>query len=489
MPRNLPAPPNYKKVNPADSPILILAVHSDELPITQVDDIAENQIAQQVSRISGISQVNIGGQQKPAVRVQVDPAKIAALGIQMEDIAGVIAEASVNDPKGSINGPEHNFPIYDNDQLTKAAPWNDVIIAYRNGAPVRIRDIGVAVDAAENTQLAAWQNGRPGHHVADPEAAGREHHRCGKGRRRSAAGRSRVRCRRRSRWIAIIDRTQTIRASVHEVEVTLLISVALVVLVIFVFLRNTWATIIPALTVPLSLMGTTGVMYLLGYSLDNLSLMALTIAVGFVVDDAIVMLENIYRHIEAGMPPIQAALKGAGEIGFTILSISISLVAVFIPLLLMGGIIGRLFREFAITVTVTIAVSAFVSLTLSPMLCALFLKNEREVKHGRSYLMVERAFERLLRGYEHGLDFVLAHQKTTLLVFLGTVAASGVLYVLIPKGFFPQQVHGNHQRHLRCRAGRFVLEDGAAPSPAHRCDRERSGRGPGGAPSSAASGR
>ena len=441
LPRNLPAPPNYKKVNPADSPILILAVHSDELPITQVDDIAENQIAQQVSRIAGISQVNIGGQQKPAVRVQVDPAKIAALGIQMEDIAGVIAQASVNDPKGSINGPEHNFPIYDNDQLTKAAPWNDVVVAYRNGAPVRIRDIGVAVDGPENTQLAAWQNGRPGIMLQILKQPGANIIDAVKAvdallPNVLASVPPSIKVDR------IVDRTQTIRASVHEVEVTLLISVALVVLVIFLFLRNTWATIIPALTVPLSLMGTTGVMYLLGYSLDNLSLMALTIAVGFVVDDAIVMLENIYRHVESGMPPLQAALKGAGEIGFTILSISISLVAVFIPLLLMGGIIGRLFREFAITVTVTIAVSAFVSLTLSPMLCALFLKNEREVKHGRSYLLIERAFDRLLRGYERGLDFVLAHQKTTLLVFLGTVAASGALYVLIPKGFFPQQDTG-----------------------------------------------
>jgi hydrophobe/amphiphile efflux-1 (HAE1) family protein len=441
LPRNLPAPPTYKKVNPADSAIVIFGVHSDELPLTEVDDIAENQIAQQMSRIPGVSQVNIGGQQKPAVRVQVDPLKIAALGIQMEDIAGVIAEATVNDPKGSINGPEHNFPIYDNDQLTKAAPWNDVIIAYRNGAPVRIRDIGVAIDGPENTQVAAWQNGRPGIMLQILKQPGANIIDTVKQvdellPKVLASVPPSIKVDR------IIDRTQTIRASVHEVEITLLISVALVVLVIFVFLRNTWATIIPAVTVPLSLMGTTGAMYLLGYSLDNLSLMALTIAVGFVVDDAIVMLENIYRHIESGMSAKQAALKGAGEIGFTILSISISLVAVFIPLLLMGGIIGRLFREFAITVTVTIAVSAFVSLTLSPTLSALFLKNEKEAKHGRSYLLVERAFDRLVRGYERGLDFVLRHQKATLLVFLGTVAASGLLFVLIPKGFFPEQDTG-----------------------------------------------
>jgi hydrophobe/amphiphile efflux-1 (HAE1) family protein len=441
LPRNLPSPPIYKKVNPADSSILVLAVHSDEMPITQVDDIAENQIAQQISRIPGIAQVNIGGQQKPAVRVQVDPVKIAALGIQMEDVANVIEQASVNDPKGAINGPEHQFPIYDNDQLTKAAPWNDVIIAYRNGAPIRIRDIGRGVDGPQNTHMAAWQNGKPGIKLQIQKQPGAniidavdQVNELLPKVLASVPPSLKVE--------RIIDRTQTIRASVHEVEITLLISIALVVMVIFAFLRNAWATVIPAVTVPLSLMGATGVMYLLGYSLDNLSLMALTIAVGFVVDDAIVMLENIYRHIESGMPPKQAALKGAAEIGFTILSMSIALVAVFIPLLLMGGIIGRLFREFAVTVTVTIAVSAFVSLTLSPMLCSRFLRNEHEVKHGRSYLMIERGFDALVRGYERGLDFVLRHQKSTLLVFLGTVAASAALFVFIPKGFLPQQDTG-----------------------------------------------
>ena len=441
LPRNLPAPPVYKKVNPADSPILILAVHSDVLPITEVDDIAENQIAQQISRIPGISQVNLGGQQKPAVRVQVDPVKLAALGIQMEDVADVISAASVDEPKGSISGPEHTFPIYDNDQLTKAAPWNDVIVAYRNGAPVRIRDIGVAVDGPENSQMTAWQNGKPGILLQVLKQPGANIIDAVKKidvllpQILSSVPPS-------IKVDRIIDRTQTIRASVHDVEFTLLISVSLVVMVIFIFLRNGWATVIPAVTVPLSLLGTAAVMYVVGYSLDNLSLMALTIAVGFVVDDAIVMLENIYRHMEEGMPPLQAALKGAGEIGFTILSISISLVAVFIPLLLMGGIIGRLFREFAITVTVTIAVSAFVSLTLSPTLCALFLRNQKERKHGRAYLFIERALDGLVQGYARGLDFVLSHQRTTLLVFLGTVVASGVLYVAEPKGFFPQQDTG-----------------------------------------------
>ncbi|HVY80576.1 MAG TPA: efflux RND transporter permease subunit, partial [Steroidobacteraceae bacterium] len=441
LPKNLPNPPQYKKVNPSDSAILILAVHSDVLPITEVDDIAENQIAQQISRIPGIAQVSIGGQQKPAVRVQIDPAKIAALGIQLEDIASVISQASVNTPKGSINGPEHNFAIYDNDQLLEAAPWNDVIVAYRNGAPIRIRDIGVAVDGPENTQTTAWQNGQPGIMLQIFKQPGANIIEAVNSVDELlpsilASVPPSIKVDR------IIDRTTTINASVHEVEFTLLLTCALVVGVIFIFLRNVWATVIPGLTVPLALLGTCAVMYVVGFSLDNLSLMALTIAVGFVVDDAIVMLENIYRHIEGGMTPKEAAIKGAREIGFTILSISISLVAVFIPLLLMGGIVGRLFREFAITVTVTIAVSAFVALTLSPTLCALFLRNEKEQRHGRLYLTIERGFDKLVQGYTRGLDFVLRHQRATLLVFIATVATSVLLYVLIPKGFFPQQDTG-----------------------------------------------
>ncbi|HEU4623855.1 MAG TPA: efflux RND transporter permease subunit, partial [Steroidobacteraceae bacterium] len=423
LPKNLPNPPHYKKVNPSDSAILILAVHSDVLPITQVDDIAENQIAQQISRIPGIAQVNIGGQQKPAVRVQIDPAKIAALGIQLEDIASVISQASVNTPKGSINGPEHNFAIYDNDQLLEAAPWNDVIVAYRNGAPIRIRDIGVAVDGPENTQTTAWQNGQPGIMLQIFKQPGANIIEAVNSVDELlpsilASVPPSIKVDR------IIDRTTTIKASVHEVEFTLMLTCALVVGVIFIFLRNVWATVIPGLTVPLALLGTCAVMYVVGFSLDNLSLMALTIAVGFVVDDAIVMLENIYRHIEGGMTPKEAAIKGAREIGFTILSISISLVAVFIPLLLMGGIVGRLFREFAITVTVTIAVSAFVALTLSPTLCALFLRNQKEQRHGKLYLTIERGFDKLFAAYTRGLDFVLRHQRATLLVFLATLATS-----------------------------------------------------------------
>ena len=441
LPKNLPTPPTYRKVNPADSPILILAVHSDVLPVTTVDDYAENILAQQISQIPGIAQVSIGGQQKPAVRVQIDPIKLAALGLQMEDVAGVIVAATVDAPKGSINGPTRSLTIYDNDQLLKAAPWNDVVVAYKNGAPVRIRDIGVAVDGPENTLLTAWQNGRrgillliykqPGANVIDAE------HRVELllPHALSAVPPS-------IKVDTVANRTTTIKAAVEDVEFTLALTIALVVMVIFLFLRNAWATIIPGVTVPLALLGTAAMMYVLNYSLDNLSLMALTIAVGFVVDDAIVMLENIYRHIEAGLTPLQATLKGAGEIAFTIMSISVSLVAVFIPLLLMGGIIGRLFREFAVTMTMTIAISAFVALTLSPTMCALFLRDEKHAKHGRAYMVIERAFDRLLAAYTRGLDFVLNHQRATIVVFLLTVAATVWLYIEIPKGFFPQQDTG-----------------------------------------------
>jgi hydrophobic/amphiphilic exporter-1 (mainly G- bacteria), HAE1 family len=441
LPKNLPTPPSYRKVNPADSSILILALHSDVLPLTTVDDYAENVISQQLSRLPGIAQVVVGGQQKPAVRVQVDPAKLASLGIQLEDVASVITTATVDAPKGSIMGPNRQFAIYDNDQLLKAEPWNEVVVAYKNGAPVRIRDIGRAVEGPENTQLAGWQNGKagillliykqPGANIIDAVAsvdALLPH------LMQSVPPSIKVE--------RIVDKTTTIKASVHDVEFTLMLTICLVVLVIFLFLRNVWATVIPGVTVPLALFGTAALMYMANYSLDNLSLMGLTIAVGFVVDDAIVMLENVYRHIEAGMSPKEAALKGAGEIAFTIISISLSLVAVFIPLLLMGGIVGRLFREFAITVTMTILVSAFVALTLSPMMCALFLRDEKHARHGRIYLFVEKGFDKMLAGYTRGLDFVLQHQRPTLYVFLATVAASTLLYVVIPKGFFPQQDTG-----------------------------------------------
>ncbi len=441
LPKTLPTPPSYKKVNPADSPILIYAVHSDVVPITEVDDYAESILVQQISRVPGVGQVALGGQQKPSVRIQVDPSKIASMGIQLTDVANVISTATVDAPKGSINGVLHNFAINDNDQLTDAAPWNDVIVTYHNGAPVRIRDIGRAVDAPQNNQMIAHQNGKvgvllmiykaPGANVIDTVR-----------RVEQVLPHAMASIPSAIKIDKLVDRTVTINASVHDVEFTLVLTVALVVMVIFLFLRNVWATVIPGVTVPLALLGTCAAMYVIGFSLDNLSLMALTIAVGFVVDDAIVMLENIYRHIEAGLAPREAAMKGAGEIGFTIMSISLSLVAVFIPLLLMSGIVGRLFREFAITVTLTIAVSAFVALTLSPTMCALFLRDEKHTRHGRLYQACERAFDRSLDVYKIGLDFVLRHQRATLAVFIATVALAGILYVIEPKGFFPQQDTG-----------------------------------------------
>jgi HAE1 family hydrophobic/amphiphilic exporter-1 len=441
LPKNLPTPPSYKKVNPADSPILILSAHSDVLPVTTVDDYTENVLAQQISQIPGIAQVAIGGQQKPAVRVQIDPVKLAALGLQMEDIAGVINAATVDSPKGAINGPTRSLTIYDNDQLLKAAPWNDVVVAYQNGAPVRIRDIGVAVDGPENNLLTAWQNGHNGILLLIYKQAGANVIDAVE-RVQALLPRALASVPPSIKVDTVANRTTTIQAAVRDVEFTLALTIALVVLVIFLFLRNAWATIIPGVTVPLALLGTAAMMYVLHYSLDNLSLMALTIAVGFVVDDAIVMLENVYRHIENGLSPLQATLKGASEIGFTIMSISISLVAVFIPLLLMGGIIGRLFREFAITMTMTIAVSAFVALTLSPTMCALFLRDEKHAKHGRAYMAVEKAFDKILAWYTRGLDYVLDHQRATLAVFLFTMALTVVLYIVIPKGFFPQQDTG-----------------------------------------------
>jgi HAE1 family hydrophobic/amphiphilic exporter-1 len=409
--------------------------------VTAVDDYAETVIAQQLSQLPGIAQVSVGGQQKPAVRVQIDPVKLAAVGLQLEDVANLITTASVDSPQGAITGAQKNFTIYDNDQLLKAAPWNDVIIAYRNGAPIRIRDVGVAVDGPENSQIRGFQNGKlgvlllvykqPGTNVIDAVNGVK-----------AALPHVMTSVPPSLKVDQVIDRTTTITASVKDVELSLMIAIVLVVLVIFLFLRSFWATAIPAVTVPLSLLGTAALMYVIGYSLDNLSLMALTIAVGFVVDDAIVMLENIYRHIEAGMSPYEAAVKGSGEIGFTILSISISLVAVFIPLLLMSGIVGRLFREFAVTVTMTIGVSAVVALTLTPMMCSLFLRDEKHAQHGRFYLALERGFQWLIDQYTRGLDFVLRHQRATLATFIVTVAIAALMYVIVPKGFFPQQDTG-----------------------------------------------
>ncbi len=442
LPKNLPNPPTYRKVNPADSPIMIMSATSDTMPLIQVNDAIDAQLAQQISQITGVAQVLIGGQQKPAIRVQIDPAKLVAKGLSLEDVRAQIAITTVDSPKGNIDGKTRSYTIYANDQLPNSKDWNDVIIAYRNGGPLRIRDIGQAVAGPEDMKQAAWANGQRGVFLVifkQPGANVIETVERIKGQlpRLVAAIPPAIK-------VSIMsDRTQTIRAAVEDVQFTLLLTIALVVMVIFIFLRSFWATVIPSITVPLALLGACALMWMAGYTLDNLSLMALTISVGFVVDDAIVMLENISRYVEKGEDPFEAALKGAAEIGFTIVSISISLVAVLIPLLLMGGIIGRLFREFAVVLAMAIFVSLIVSLTLTPMMASRFLKaHEHDQKHGRFYQLSERFFEGMLRLYERGLDIVLKWQFTTLCVFFATVILSGVLFVAIPKGFFPQQDTG-----------------------------------------------
>jgi len=441
LPKNLPSPPTYRKVNPADSPILLLSATSDTLPLINVSDAVDAQLGQQISQISGVAQVFIGGQQKPAIRVQVDPAKLVAKGLSLEDVRNQIAITTVDSPKGNIDGEKRAYTIYANDQLLDAKDWNDVIIAYRNGGPLRIRDIGRAVAGPEDMKQAAWADGKRGVFLVIFKQPGAN----------VIETVDRIKAQ-LPRLIATIppaikikiisDQTLTIRAAVADVQLTLAITIILVVLVVFIFLRSFWATVIPAVTVPLALLGACALMWVFGYTLDNLSLMALTIAVGFVVDDAIVMLENITRYVEQGEKPRAAAFRGASEIGFTILSISISLVAVLIPLLLMGGVIGRLFREFAVTLAMAIVVSLAVSLSLTPMMASRFLRARSETRHGKFYQWSERAFERMLHAYERVLDLALRWSLTTLCIFFATVALSVYLFVIIPKGFFPQQDNG-----------------------------------------------
>ncbi len=418
-----------------------MSATSDTLPLTTVSDAVDAQLAQQISQISGVAQVVIGGQQKPSIRVQIDPAKLVAKGLSLEDVRAQIALTTVDSPKGNIDGEKRAFTIYANDQLLDADKWNDVIVAYRNGGPLRIRDIGKAVTGPEDAKQAAWANGKrgvflvvykePGANVIDTVD-----------KIKALLPRLVAAIPPAIKIGVISDRTTTIRAAVEDVQFTLLLTIFLVVLVIFVFLRSFWATVIPTVTVPLALLGACALMWVFGYTLDNLSLMALTIAVGFVVDDAIVMLENISRYIEEGEKPMAAAFKGAKEIGFTIVSISVSLVAVLIPLLLMGGIIGRLFREFAVVLAMTIFVSMVVSLTLTPMMASRFLRSHHEAHHGRLYQWSERGFDAMLRGYERGLDLALSWKRATLLIFFVTLALSVYLFVIIPKGFFPQQDNG-----------------------------------------------
>ncbi|WGD50250.1 efflux RND transporter permease subunit [Bradyrhizobium sp. CB1650] len=440
LPTGMPYPPTIRKVNPADTPILVLGLTSDSLPLTTVDAYAENILLQKISQIQGVGLVGVGGQQKAAVRVQVDPQALAARGINLEDVRTVLGQANVDLAKGTLNSPRQTYTLNTNDQLFHPEQYADLVIAYRNGSPVRIRDIGRAVSAGENDLIAGWYNNRraiilavqrqPGANVIETVQ-----------RIKAMMPTLQASIPADIKINVISDRTQTIRASVADVQFTLLLTIALVVMVIFVFLRSFWATIIPAVTVPLSLIGTFAILYEMGYSLDNLSLMALSIAVGFVVDDAVVEIENITRHIEEGLSPYDAAMKGSGEIGFTVMAITFSLIAVFIPLFLMSGYVGLLFREFAMTVSVALVLSLVISRTLTPMMCAYLLKPERH-EHGRLYRWSERGFDLLLNAYEAGLKVVLRHRFITLMVMIGTIVVTGYLYVIIPKGFFPQQDTG-----------------------------------------------
>ncbi|HVN83800.1 MAG TPA: MdtB/MuxB family multidrug efflux RND transporter permease subunit [Candidatus Binatia bacterium] len=441
LPRDLPNPPVYSKTNPADAPVLTLALSSQTLPLVKVQDLADTRLAQKISQLPGVGLVSISGGQKPAVRVQANPTALAAYGLSLEDLRTAIAQANVNQAKGNFDGPHQAYTIGANDQLLSSDDYRPLVIAYRNNAPVRIADVADVVDDAENVKQAAWMN-------ADPAVILNVQRQPGANIINVVDRIKRLLPQLTSSLPAAVhvsiltDRTTTIRASVDDVQFELMLTVALVVMVLFLFLRSLSATIIPSIAVPLSLVGTFGVMYLLGYSLDNLSLMALTISTGFVVDDAIVMIENITRYIEAGESPLQAALKGAEQIGFTIVSLTVSLIAVLIPLLFMGDIVGRLFREFAVTLSVTILVSALVSLTLTPMMCAKLLRHRPDAAQGRWYRASEHFFDAVIERYGTTLRWVLRHQPATLAVAIATLVGTILLYVVVPKGFFPVQDTG-----------------------------------------------
>ncbi len=441
LPHDLPNPPIYSKVNPADTPILTLALTSETLPLEKVEDLADTNLAQKISQLSGVGLVTISGGQRPAVRVRVNPTALASYGLSLEDVRTALGAANVDQAKGNLNGPRQSFTIQDNDQLLSSESYKPLIIAYKNGGPVRLSDVADVVDSAENTMQAAWMNTQPAVILNIQRQPGTNI--IGVADRvKNLLPRLQASLPSSIHVTTLTDRTTTIRASVKDIQFELMITVGLVVMVMFLFLRSLSATIIPSVAVPLSLVGTFGVMYLAGFSLDNLSLMALTISTGFVVDDAIVMIENIARFVEQGHSPIEAALMGSEQIGFTILSLTVSLIAVLIPLLFMGDIVGRLFREFAITLGVTILVSAFVSLTLTPMMCAKLLRREDEAKRGRFYQASGRFFERLIASYGKTLQVVLRHQPATLVVTVGTLALTILLYYYIPKGFFPVQDTG-----------------------------------------------
>ncbi|MGI8771004.1 MAG: MdtB/MuxB family multidrug efflux RND transporter permease subunit [Acidobacteriaceae bacterium] len=436
LPTGLPNPPIYSKVNPADQPILTLALTSDTMPLQRVEDLADTNMAQKISQVSGVGLVSIAGGQKPAVRIQANPAQLASYGLSLEDLRTAIAAANVDQAKGNLNGTRQTYTIGANDQLLTSAEYKPVIIAYRNGAPVRMSDVADIKDGAENIMQAAWMNRTPAV-ILNVQRQPGANIIAVVNRIEALLPQLKTSLPASINVTVLTDRTTTIRSSVKDVQFELLLTVALVVMVIFLFLRNLAATVIPSVAVPLSLVGTFGVMYLLGYSLNNLTLMALTISTGFVVDDAIVMIENISRYIEEGDTPLVAALRGSEQIGFTIVSLTVSLIAVLIPLLFMGDVVGRLFREFAITLAVTILVSAVVSLTLTPMMCAKILKHKPEEQQGRLYRKSEHFFQAVIAWYAKTLQFVLRHQFVTLLVTIGTLVLTLVLYVVVPKGFFP----------------------------------------------------
>ncbi len=441
LPRDLPNPPIYSKTNPADAPVLTLALTSDTMPLSKVEDVADTNLAQKISQISGVGLVTISGGQKPAVRVQVNPTVLASYGLGLEDVRSVLGQANVDQAKGSIEGQRLAYTIGANDQLTTSNSYASVIIAYRNGSPVRLADVATVIDGAENVKQAAWKNAQPAVILNIQRQPGaniiqvvdRIHKLLPQLQAALPAA---------VHVSVLADRTETIRASVADVKFELMLTVALVVMVMFLFLRTLSATIIPSIAVPLSLVGTFAIMYLLGFSLDNLSLMALTISTGFVVDDAIVMIENIARYLEEGDSPLQAALKGSEQIGFTIVSLTVSLIAVLIPLLFMGDVVGRLFREFAITLAVTILVSAAVSLTVTPMMCAKLLRHRVPEQRGWFYVKSEQFFNWAIDRYALTLSWVLKRQRETLFVTIGTLVLTIFLYIVVPKGFFPVQDTG-----------------------------------------------
>ena len=444
LPAGLPMPPVYNKVNPADAPILTLALTSDTMPLSQVEDYTDTRLAEKISQLPGVGAVTISGGQKPAVRVQVNPTQLASYGLNLEDVRTSLTAASIDTAKGSFDGPAQSYQIGANDQITTSADYKKLVLAYRNGAPVMLTDVAKVVDGVENAEQSAWMNSvpavivniqrQPGANIIDVVD-----------KIKALLPKLRATIPPVIKIAVLTDRTTTVRASVSDVEFELMLCIALVVAVIFVFLRTLAATLIPSIAVPLSLVGTFGAMYALGFSLNNLTLMALTISTGFVVDDAIVMIENITRYVEQGEKPLDAALKGAEQIGFTIMSLTISLIAVLIPLLFMGDITGRLFREFAITLSATILISAVVSLTLTPMLCAKLLKHKDESQQGRFYRQSERVFERIIDFYRRTLDWVLERRTLTLLVAVATLILTVLLYIVVPKGFFPVQDTGEIQ--------------------------------------------